>query len=298
MQNFHKVIVIGAGPIGLYFANLCENAKLDYLVLEGSNELGGQITHLYPEKEVIDLPNIKSIKAKDYIQLLLSKLDSNKILLSKRVIEIKNAEKIEIKTSTDSFFCEKLIIATGLGTSVPRPLGVEHENEVNNIIYNLNDYSFLTNKKIAIFGGGDSALDWAKQLSKLSDDVHLIHRRTEFRGNPDTIKDCTNLKLHLPFVATKINIENGKATSVIINEVGTENLVEIPVDFIFVNYGNIASQSNFPFRMTGSFLDVNENLNVDKNIFAIGDVANYENKTRRMAPGICEANKVFKLIND
>lgn len=296
MENFHKVIIIGAGPIGLYFANKCEKAGLDYFVLEGSSELGGQITHLYPEKEVVDLPGIKSIKAKDYIELLVKGVSKAKIAVSEQVLDIKPGKIVELKTSKNTYTCEKLVIATGLGTSTPRPLGVEHEKEVDNIIYNLTDFSFLNNKSIAIFGGGDSALDWAKQLSALSDDVHLIHRRMEFRGNPETIKDCKNLKIHLPFVPNKIKVVDGKAVSVTIQEVEKDNFVEIPVDYIFVNYGNIAQQSNFPFEMTGAFLNVNGNYEVSENIFAIGDVANYENKTRRMAPGILEADKVFKLL--
>lgn len=298
MQNFHKIIIVGAGPIGLYFANLCEKADLDYLLIEGSNDVGGQITRLYPEKEITDIPGIKSIKAKEYIKQLETGISKAKIMFSEHILDVKQGKLVELKTKNGIFTCEKLVIATGLGTTVPRPLGVEHESEVDNIIYNLNDFSFLKNKKIAIFGGGDSALDWAKQLSELSDDVHLIHRRLEFRGNPETIKNCKNLKVHLPYIPQKINIKGNKAVSVTINEVSTEKTLEIPVDFIFVNFGNIPSQSTFPFKMTGTFLDVDENNKVAENIFAIGDVSNYENKTRRIAPGINEANKVFKLIND
>lgn len=298
MQTFHKIIIVGAGPIGLYFANLCEKANLDYLLIEGSNDVGGQITRLYPEKEITDIPGIKSIKAKEYIKQLEAGISKAKIMFSEHILDVKQGKLVELKTKNGIFTCEKLVLATGLGTTVPRPLGVEHESEVDNIIYNLNDFSFLKNKKIAIFGGGDSALDWAKQLSELSDDVHLIHRRLEFRGNPETIKNCKNLKVHLPYIPQKINIEGNKAVSVTINEVSTEKTLEIPVDFIFVNFGNIPSQSTFPFKMTGTFLDVDKNNKVAENIFAIGDVSNYENKTRRIAPGINEANEVFKLIND
>lgn len=298
MQNFHKVIIVGGGPIGLYFANKCEKANLDYLLLEGSYELGGQLTHLYPEKEVVDLPGIKSIKAKDYIALLIKGVSAAKISVSEQVLDIKPGKTIEVLTSKNRYSCEKLVLATGLGTSTPRPLGVEHENEVNNILYHLKDFSFLKDKKIAIFGGGDSALDWAKQLSAISNNVHLIHRRLEFRGNPETIKDCKNLNIHLPFIPNSIDIKNGKASSVKIQRVDTEELLNIEVDFIFVNYGNIAKQSLFPFKMTGAFLDVDNDLEVAENIYAIGDVANYEKKTRRMAPGNLEADKVFELIND
>ena len=292
-----KVIIIGAGPIGLYFASLCEERGINYLILEGSNQVGGQISHLYPEKEVVDLPNIKSIKAIDYIRLLEGKINPKNIVFEANVESIKKGENIEVSAGKSTYFCEKLVIAAGLGASVPRPLGVEHENEVSNIIYSVHDFSHLRDKRVAIFGGGDSALDWAKEISAISDNVHLIHRRLEFRGNPETIKDCKNLAVHLPFVPGSIEVKDGKAVSVTINKVDEEGKsLTIPVDYIFVNYGNIAKQSDFPFEKDGLFLKVNENNEIEKNIFAIGDICAYENKTRRMAPGINEANKVIKLI--
>ena len=154
----------------------------------------------------------------------------------------------------------------------------------------------MKNKKVAIFGGGDSALDWAKEISAISNNVHLIHRRLEFRGNPDTIKDCKNLSVHLPYIPVSIEYKNGKATSVMIKRVDTEQLLKINVDYIFVNFGNIASLTSFPFKMENAFLVVDENNRVEQNVFAIGDVCQYQNKTRRIAPGLREADKVFKQV--
>ena len=296
MEKLRKVIIIGTGPIGLYFASKCEEASIDYLILEGSEEIGGQLTRLYPEKDIVDIPGIECIKAKDYIKLLASKIDPDRIILNAQVTDIKNNDIIQLFAGKTIYFCEFLIIATGLGASVPRPLGVEHENECDNIIYSVKSFDHLKNKKVAIFGGGDSALDWAKAISAISDYVHLIHRRLEFRGNPDTIKDSRNLHVHLPYVPFSIECANGKATSVTIKKVDTEELETIHVDYIFVNYGNIASFTSFPFKREGSFLPVDSSQNVEGHVFAIGDVCQYENKTRRIAPGLKEADKVFKLI--
>lgn len=296
MKNFHRVIIIGAGPVGLYFASKCEEAKIDYLILEGSDTFGGQLTRLYPEKDIVDIPGIKCIKAKDYISLLWSKISRNKVVFEAHVSDIKTGDKIEISTGNSAYFCEKLVIATGLGASIPRPLGVEHENECNNIIYSVKSFDHLKDKKVAIFGGGDSALDWAKAISDISDNVHLIHRRMEFRGNPKTIENCRNLKIHLPYVPSSIEYKDGKATAVIIKKVDEEKFEKIDVDYIFVNYGNIASFSSFPFKMDGSFLIVDNANKVEDKIFAIGDVCQYENKTRRIAPGLKEADKVFEKI--
>ena len=298
MENYHNIIIIGAGPVGLYFASKCEEKGLDYLILEGSESVGGQLTRLYPEKQIVDIPGIKSIRSADYIELLKSKVDQNHIVHCAQVSSIKNGNPIELFAGKTAYFCKKLVIATGLGASVPRPLGVEHENECENIIYSVHSFDHLKNKRVAIFGGGDSALDWAKEISAISDNVHLIHRRLEFRGNPETIKDCKNLNVHLPYVPFSITVKNRKATSVTIKKADAEEFITIETDYIFVNYGNIASLTSFPFKMINAFLAVDDNNVVERNVFAIGDVCQYENKTRRIAPGLREADKVFEQIND
>ncbi len=296
MQNKHKVIIIGAGPVGLYFASKCEERGVDYLILEGSEEMGGQLIRLYPEKDIVDIPGIESIKAKEYIELLKSKISPEKVVLNAKVTDIKTTREIQIFAGKTGYFCDFLVIATGLGASVPRPLGVEHETECDNIIYSVKSFDHFANKKVAIFGGGDSALDWAKAISALSDNVHLIHRRLEFRGNPETIKNCKNLHVHLPYVPFSIELKDGKATSITIKKVDEDVYEKIDVDYIFVNYGNIAAFTSFPFKMDGSFLVVDEKQLVEKNVYAIGDVCAYENKTRRIAPGLKEADKVFDII--
>lgn len=302
MQKHYHIIIVGGGPAGLYFANKCQNNGLDYLLIEASDTLGGQLPRLYPEKDIVDIKGIDVIKAKDYASKLANNLKNEKVLLNTKVVDIVPGDKIEVKTSTPSFSCDYLIIATGLGSSTPRPLGVDHEFEVKNIVYKLDDYSQLKDKRIAIFGGGDSALDWAKHLSKISNNVSLIHRRLEFRGNADTIKDCHNLAVYLPFVPDHIDVKNNKATSITIREVveegKTPKFTAIPVDLVLVNYGNIAETTSFNFEKDGSFLKVNPTTySITKNIFAIGDVASYENKKRRIQPSIDEADAVFNIID-
>lgn len=286
-----KVIIIGGGPIGLYLA-----AHLnDYLLLEASDKLGGQLINLYPEKDIIDIDGIECIKAKDYVKYLVDKIDLNKVKLNEKVIDIKGHKVI---TSKGEYEGDYIVIATGLGFSSPRPLGIENENKCSNILYKLNDFLFMKDKRVAIFGGGDSALDWAKQLSKISDHVSLIHRRTEFRGNHETIKDCKNLKLYLPFVPYSLIEENGKCIKITIKKVSeTENtFVDLYVDYVLVNYGQIAEQSVFPFEKDGNFLKVNDNHQINDYVFAIGDASSYENKKRRIAPGVKEANTILKII--
>lgn len=302
MDFYSHVLIIGGGPSGLYFASLCQKDNVNYLLLEASDTLGGQLPRLYPEKEIVDIKSIDSIKSKDYIELLKTKIDLSKVCFNEKAIDIVPGKEIIVKTNLNTYKADYLIIATGLGSSTPRPLGVNDEDKVDNILYKLDDYSKLKDLRVAIFGGGDSALDWAKHLSKISDNISLIHRRLEFRGNADTIKDCHNLKIYLPYVPDHIINENNHATKIIIREVveegKTPKFTTIPVDFILVNYGNVAEQTSFPFEKDGAFLKVNDSdYSITKNIFAIGDVASYEDKKRRIQPSIDEADRVYKIID-
>ena len=251
-----KVAIIGAGPIGLYFAGLCEQRNIDYAIFEADSFIGGQLTHLYPEKIIYNIPGIEEIKSADYIALLASNMDSSKIRLGAKINSLD-----ELKTSYD-----KIIIATGIGEYQPRKLGLENEEKYN-VLYSLKEYDSLKNKKVVIFGGGDSALDWAKQLSETSD-VTLVHRRDEFRGNAETIKDC-NIKIYLSYVP-----ESMTENKIKIKSVKSEVDLELDYDYILVNFGQVMSKTEF------------EKLN---NVYYVGDATG----TRTIADGIKQANEIF-----
>ena len=302
MKTLHNIIIIGAGPIGLYMGSLLEEKNSPYFIIEASDHVGGQLINLYPEKDIVDIPGIEHIKAKEFIALLETKVSKENIVLNETVNSIEvNNDVVTLTTKNNVYKCDNVVISVGLGFSKPRPLGVEHEDEVDNILYSLKDFSFLKGKKVAIFGGGDSALDWAKEISSISDHAHLIHRRLEFRGNPETIKDCHNLAVHLPYVPASIEVKDNHALSVSINKVIVEGeepeQITIPVDYILVNYGNVPVNSPFDLSYNGAFIKVNELQEAKERIYAIGDACDYENKKRRIAPGMIEAQKIIDKIS-
>lgn len=254
-----KVAIIGTGPIGLYFASLCEQYNINYTIFEADSFIGGQLTHLYPEKIIYNIPGFESIKSADYIALLASNVDSSKIILGAKINSLE-----ELKTSYNH-----IIIATGIGEYQPRKLGLENEEKYN-VLYSLKDYDFLKNKKVVIFGGGDSALDWAKQLSEISN-VSLVHRRDEFRGNMNTIKDC-NLKTYLSYIPESLSENKIK-----IKSVKTDLHIELDYDYVLVNFGQLITKTKF------------EDLNT---VYYIGDSTG----TRTIADGIRQANETFMKI--
>jgi thioredoxin reductase (NADPH) len=254
-----RIAIVGAGPIGLYFATLCEEDNIDYTIFEAASFPGGQLTHLYPEKLITNIPDIPEIKAADYITKLLAGIPTNKIIFNKKIISLDSFEQ--------SF--DYIIIATGLGDYQPRKLGVRDEANYN-ILYSLTDYTFLAHKKVVIFGGGNSALDWAKQLSYICD-VSLVHRRDEFRGDTDTIKEC-DLDIYLSYIPEEVTEKVVKIKSVKTNET-----IDLPYDYILVNFGQIPVKVQF------------EDL---PNVYYIGDSSG----SRTLADGLQQAYEVFTKI--
>ncbi len=289
-----KVIIIGGGPIGLYAATNFE----DYLLIEAKDYLGGQLTRLYPEKEILDIPSVKPMKAYRYIQYLRSQINMDNVHLNETVLDVEQNETITVKTNKGFYECEYLIIATGLGFSTPRQLEIKHANECSNILYSLTDYKFLKDKDVAVLGGGDSAIDWAKQLANFAKMVVLIHRRKEFRGNIDTLNNVIPyIDIFTPYVPYELEIKDGKAETLIIQKVGKEDWIYVPVDYILVNYGNIVSSYDFNLKKENGFFVVDENNQAKKNIFVVGDACTYEGKRRRIEPGMEEVDKIVKFIN-
>ena len=254
-----EVAIIGAGPIGLYFANLCEANNIDYKIFEADTFIGGQLTHLYPEKIIYNIPGIPEITAADYIADLSSRLSTNKIILGSKINAIE-----ELKQAYNY-----VIVATGIGECTPRKLELENEDKYN-VLYYLHDYSFLKNKKVVVFGGGNSALDWAKQLSEICE-VSLVHRRDEFRGNADTIKGC-DLQLFLSYVPKCLS-EN----VVTLQSVKTGEAIGVNYDYILVNFGQLINKTTFEAA---------------DNIYYIGDVTG----SKTIAEGIEAADNLFKQL--
>lgn len=290
------VIVVGAGPIGLNTAIKVSEKGKSVLIIEAEDFLGGQLTRLYPEKEIVDIVGIPSIKAKDYIASLVNKVENDKNITTKLKEKVLSIDEHTVTTNKDKYEATYIIVAIGLGTTTPRPMGLEGENECKNILYSLQDLSTLKNKEVLVLGGGDSALDWTKEISRISDHVTIIHRRKEFRGDFNTIKDIKNVIVKTPFIPVKI-IKNGSILEALtIKNVETNEEETLKADFVFVNYGNIPMVNTFHFPSINNGLTVDNNFKVNDYTFAIGDIARYENKKNRIQPGLNELNHILDLI--
>lgn len=300
LMELFDVIVIGGGPVGLYAAKEIEKRGKSFLLLEGEDFLGGQITRLYPKKIVVDVPLFKEGPAEDIISALINGIhQKDHLLTNQRVLSLEEKKpNISIKTPSNSYLAKNVIVTTGLGISTPRKLNVKGEEGCKEVLYELKDPLSLKGKEVIVFGGGDSALDWARDLSYVAKKVSLVHRRNEFRGNPKTIENVP-INLYMSYVPEEVVLNNGHLKSVIIKKVDSEEKITIEADFVLVNFGQIPSPSTFSLPISEEGFGLLGDLKTHKikdNIYAAGDVLFYKDKKKRMVPGFLEVDAILNEI--
>ena len=213
------VLIIGAGPVGLFAVQQLGLIGLKAEVVDNLDKIGGQCIELYPDKPIYDIPAIPECTGENLTENLLEQIKPFKtnFHLNERVQEIsKEQNNWKITTSrSKTFLAPNIIIAAGVGSFEPRKFSIKEAEkfENNGVFYSIKDKSIFKNKKVCIFGGGDSALDWAIELSKFAD-VTLLHRREEFRGAEHSstlarkFEKEGKLKIKTPFQINSIEGDN------------------------------------------------------------------------------------------
>ncbi len=302
------IIIIGGGPVGIYASILASLHSLKGFLIESLDTLGGQLTSLYPEKKIIDLPGFTSISAKEYINALIKQRESltNKFPLHLNE-KFESFTKIDngysLKTNKGIYETKTILIATGMGVFTPRQTGIKNENQFDNIIYSLKSLDSYKNKTIAVLGGGDSALDWAIMLADIAKKVYIIHRRDEFRGQSSSVQVMIDKGVEVlkPYLLQEF-IGDSSLKSIVLKHAVSNEIKTIDVDMVFVNYGIITSPINIDLELTNSSIKVDSTYMTSKeNIFAIGNAINYPGKVKNITAGLGEAviaiTKIDQIIN-
>ncbi len=307
------VLVIGAGPVGLFAVHQLGIIGLKAEVVDNLDKVGGQCIELYPDKPIYDIPGIPKCTGETLTKSLSEQIKPFKtnFHLNERVQAIsKEKENWKITTNKNKIFITpNVIIAGGVGSFEPRKFSIKdiEKFENNSVFYSIKDKNYFKNKKVCIFGGGDSALDWAVELSEISE-VTLVHRRNEFRGaehSADVAKKLEKegkLKIKTPFQIQSIEGKD-KINSIILKKEDGKT-EEIKTDFILGFFGLIMKLG--PIAEWGLNLDKKkipvdtENFQTNKKgIYAIGDICTYPGKLKLILSGFHEgalaARACFKL---
>ena len=297
------VLIVGAGPTGLFCAHQLGIIGLKCEIVDNLDKLGGQCIELYPDKPIYDIPAVPECTGEELTQKLLEQIAPFKtnFYFNERVNEVtQDKGSWLVQTSKNNkFVAPNIIIAGGVGSFEPRKISLKEAEkfEGKSLFYSVKSKEELKGKNISIFGGGDSALDWALELSKISK-VTLIHRRNEFRGAPHTLSEIKKLskqgKLSIKTPCQLVSIEGNKDISEIKIKYEDGKTEKIKTDKILSFFGLIMKLGpiiEWGLNMDKKHISVNAN-NFETNkkgIFAIGDICAYPSKLKLILSGFHEA---------
>jgi len=296
-------LIVGAGPVGIFAVHQLGLKGLNCQVVDNLDRIGGQCIELYPDKPIYDIPAIPACTGKELTNNLLKQIEPFKTTfhLNERVNEVSNENgQWKVKTSKNKVFLSpNIIIAGGVGSFEPRKISLNdaEKYENKNIFYSVNDKNKFKGKNVVIFGGGDSALDWTLELSKIAN-ITLVHRRDEFRGAPHTLSEIKKLeKKGKLAVKTKYQINSIEGNSSI-KSITIKNddgkIEKIETNYILGFFGLIMQLgpiAQWGLNMDRKTIKVNtENFQTNKKgIFAIGDICSYPGKEKLILSGFHEA---------
>ena len=312
-MNKTDALIIGAGPTGLFTAHQLNLIGLSCEVVDNLDKIGGQCIELYPDKPIYDIPAVPECTGEELTNNLLNQLKpfDIKFHLNQRVEEVKrDNENWIVKTNSGTtFLTPNVIIAGGVGSFEPRKFSPKECEKFENksLFYSVKDKKIFEGKTVAIFGGGDSALDWAVELSKKSK-VNLIHRRDEFRGAEATVSKMYELvkegkiNLFTKYQMTSVK-GNGQLESVDIKN-DEDEIKNIKTDYALGFFGLIMQLgpiANWGLNLNKKTIEVDtEKFETNqKGIYAVGDICNYPGKLKLILSGFHEgalaARACFKL---
>lgn len=297
-MEVYDITIIGAGPAGMFagFYAGMRNAKTK--IIDSLPQLGGQLSTLYPEKNIYDIPGYVQIKANDLVQVLEKKLQTfpHTYCLGEEVIHIEKQEDlIVITTNKETHYTKAAILALGNGSFQPRKLNVPGAENFENrgLDYYVNDLMKYAGKKVALAGGGDSAIDWALMLEPIAAEVHLIHRRDKFRALEHSVEKLyqSSVNIMTPYVIGEVT---GKdfVDGITLQQVQTKEKIELAVDHLLVNYGFTSNLNVKEWSLAGTRQTITVNSDMSTSIagiYACGDIAGYDGKVKLIATGFGEA---------
>ena len=296
------VVIIGAGPTGLFCAHQLGIIGLRCEIVDNLDKIGGQCIELYPDKPIYDIPAVPKCTGEELTNNLIKQIKpfNFNFHLNDRVQELtnENGNWVVKTTNGKEFHTPNVVIAGGVGSFEPRkfPTKSAEKFDGTSVLYSIKDKTIFKDKSVAIFGGGDSALDWAIELSN-SSKVSLIHRRDEFRGAPASVQKIKELsKKSIINLFTKYSIKDVKGNGTleeieIKSEEGESKTIK--ADYVLGFFGLIMQLgpiADWGLNLDKKTIPVNtENFETNrKGIFAIGDICTYPGKLKLILSGFHE----------
>ncbi|MBS1713407.1 MAG: NAD(P)/FAD-dependent oxidoreductase [Armatimonadetes bacterium] len=292
--------IIGGGPVGLFAAFYAGMRGMSVRIIDSLDELGGQLTALYPEKHVFDMPGFPSVLAKDLAAGLARQGTQfgPDLCLGETATGLTRDNEGWTVTGVGgaAYPTRTVLISAGAGAFSPTRLGLveEPDYEGKGLHYGVKSKSDFEGKDVAIIGGGDSAFDWAVNLHPVARKVTLIHRRDQFKAHEETVKEVEKLGIGFHLWRSVAALHgDGRLSGLTLVDTRSKEEEHFPCDAVVVNIGFKSSLG--PIKDWGLTIEKNQ-IVVDglyrtglPGVFAVGDVCTYEGKLKLIATGVGEA---------
>jgi len=278
------VTLIGAGPTGLFGAFYAGLREMHVKVIDALEEAGGQLTALYPEKFIYDVPGFSKVISMDLVKNLVQQTNMFKptMALGQRVTTLTKRDDgtFVLGTNTGEHLTRSIVICAGVGAFQPKKLPNPElmKYEGNGLHYTVKEKMAFRGKNVLIVGGGDSAVDWALNLKDYAKKVTLIHRRDEFRAHGASVTELMSSPVEVKlFHELKTISGNGKVENAVIFDNRTKEESTVPVEGVILTLGysvDLGAIKTWGLEMVGTrYIKVNSKTETNiPGVYAAGDI--------------------------
>lgn len=303
----HKtdVAIIGAGPVGLFAVFQAGMLGMKSVVVDALDFAGGQCAALYPQKPIYDIPAYPKIDGQDLVNKLMEQNSPFKphYIFADSVQQISKTPQgwLLVTQKGEQIEAKVIFISAGAGAFGPNKPPLDNINEFENksVFYLVSDKNKFKDKTVLIGGGGDSAIDWAIDISSIAKKVYIVHRRDKFRAMQASIDkmqelvSASKIELVIPYQISGIEGSNGQVTKAILTDLDN-NEKALECDYMLLFYGlkmELGHIASWGLDIDKTHLKANQSSMMTnlEGVYAIGDIATYEGKLKLILCGFSEA---------
>ncbi|WP_119327479.1 NAD(P)/FAD-dependent oxidoreductase [Companilactobacillus musae] len=300
-DKIYDISIIGGGPAGIFAAYFARLRNLDVALIESLPKLGGQPETLYAQKHIYDIAALPKISGTDLTKQLTDQLAIMNCdqYLKTSVSSIERKDDIwELTTNKETIRTKAIIIAIGNGAFKPRKLTFNYDPKIedNNLDYFVNSLDEFAGKDVVVAGGGDSAVDWSIDLSKVANHTSLVHRRNKYRAMESSVNKLnqSNVDQLNPYIIKGVdfNTQTPEKIDVTLKMIKSDEIKTITTDKLLVNYGFVSDSKilrDWNIELNGPFIKVSQQMETNlPNVFAIGDIVTYPGKLQLITTAFAE----------
>ncbi len=289
------LLIVGAGPVGLFGAYYAGVRTLSTAILDSLEEPGGQITAMYPEKAIFDVAGFPAIRGRELVESLVAQAAPFEpdYLLGHQAVGLERGDGGFAVTTSAGLRIEAraILITGGIGTFTPRPLPAGGEFLGRGLVHFVPDPTSYADQHVVVVGGGDSAIDWALMLEPIARSVTVVHRRAEFRAHPHSVEVLKASSVEL-ITDAQIAAARGDLVLTEVDVVIGEDTRTLPANKLVAALGFTANlgplmEWGIEIQKRAIIVDSSGRTTVE-GIYAAGDIVDYPGKVKLIATGFGE----------